>query len=72
MSAGTCVPCGAALRSARQYICLACVQADRRAFRRVYPFVDERTHQRDLNAWYADFDARVAAIRSERALAVVA
>lgn len=68
MSSGACVPCGARLRSSRQWICRDCVKAGDRAFRRLYPFVDERAHQRNVAAFYGDLDARIAAIRAERGL----
>lgn len=68
MSAGICVACNTRLRSRRQWICPECVKAGDRAFARLYPFVDERSHQRNVSAFYGDLDARIAAIRAERGL----
>lgn len=64
--------CSARLRSAQQWICRACVAAGDRAFARLYPFVDESTHHRNVSAFYGDLDARIAAIRAERASLAVA
>ena len=66
---GTCLACQARLRSSRQYLCRACLSLSSRAFQRLYPYAgDPSQHQRNVNAWGADLDARIAAIRAERGL----
>lgn len=59
--------CIACLQPSRSYICRDCIRADRHAFDRQHAGIHPDEWVRRLNAWNGDLDARIAAIRAERA-----
>lgn len=73
-SVNPCVVCSASVprSTACMAICAECRAIGDAAFRRLYPYTDPISHQRNRNLVLGDREALVALIRSERAVRVAA